>query len=63
MKFLHLDVTSQQSVDAALKQFSSEQTHLDILVNNAGIVLEKIDDDPSTTTVQVLILTSFSIIP
>jgi NAD(P)-dependent dehydrogenase (short-subunit alcohol dehydrogenase family) len=32
-----MDVTSQDSVDSAIKRIESEYSHIDILVNNAGI--------------------------
>ena len=46
-KSLVLDVTSQESVDAAAKQFATEQGHLDVLVNNAGIASEAYNSDAS----------------
>jgi NAD(P)-dependent dehydrogenase (short-subunit alcohol dehydrogenase family) len=53
VKFLLIDVTSQESVDAAYKQFSSEQSHLDVLVNNAGICVEAMDTPAAAANVDV----------
>ena len=36
-----LDVTSQESIDAAVEAIESEQGRLDILINNAGVFLDK----------------------
>ncbi len=43
--FLRLDVTSEQSVAAAIDSIESEQGGLDIVVNAAGIEIEKSIDD------------------
>eukprot|EP00026_Physarum_polycephalum_P016049 Phypoly_transcript_16880.p1 GENE.Phypoly_transcript_16880~~Phypoly_transcript_16880.p1 ORF type:complete len:244 (+),score=46.63 Phypoly_transcript_16880:87-818(+) len=40
VRALTLDVTSQDSVNAAVKDFSAHHAHLDVLVNNAGIAPE-----------------------
>ncbi len=37
VEFVHLDVTDQGSVDAAVDQIGSEHGRLDVLINNAGI--------------------------
>jgi len=54
VKFLLIDVTSQESVDAAHKQFSSEQSHLDVLVNNAGICPEAMDTPAAAANVDTM---------
>lgn len=38
LKFIHVDVTNQASVDSAASVIAKEQGRLDVLVNNAGIL-------------------------
>jgi NAD(P)-dependent dehydrogenase (short-subunit alcohol dehydrogenase family) len=40
VRFVALDVTDEESVDAAAKQVEADAGRLDVLVNNAGIVSE-----------------------
>ncbi|MFI5692884.1 SDR family oxidoreductase [Kribbella sp. NPDC051586] len=40
VRFVQLDVTDAESVDAAAKQVEADSGRLDVLVNNAGIVAE-----------------------
>ena len=40
VRFVQLDVTDVESVDAAAKQVEADSGRLDVLVNNAGIVAE-----------------------
>lgn len=40
VRFLHLDVTDHEQVDAAAVRVEAECGRLDVLVNNAGILLE-----------------------
>ncbi|WUJ68748.1 SDR family oxidoreductase [Kribbella soli] len=40
VRFVQLDVTDPESVDAAAKQVEADSGRLDVLVNNAGIVAE-----------------------
>lgn len=41
--FLALDVTSDESVKAAAKEFGNKRDHLDLLINNAGVYEAQID--------------------
>jgi NAD(P)-dependent dehydrogenase (short-subunit alcohol dehydrogenase family) len=49
--FLEIDVCDNESVTAAMREFSNIEDHLDVLVNNAGIIVDgddailKISDD------------------
>jgi NAD(P)-dependent dehydrogenase (short-subunit alcohol dehydrogenase family) len=49
--FLEIDVCDNESVTAAVREFSNIEDHLDVLVNNAGIIVDgddailKISDD------------------
>lgn len=49
---VQLDVTNQQSIDAAAKHIESEFGKLDILVNNAGIFID--NAPPSQLDIEVL---------
>lgn len=40
VRFVQLDVTDQDQIDAAAKRIESEAGHLDVLVNNAGVAVE-----------------------
>src|SRR4051812_19270813 len=40
VEFLHLDVTSQSSVDQAAAEVERRHGRLDILVNNAGVAID-----------------------
>ncbi|SPE47795.1 Diacetyl reductase [Streptomyces netropsis] len=40
VRFLQLDVTDQEQVDAAVRRIETESGRLDVLVNNAGVVVE-----------------------
>lgn len=44
---IELDVTDQQSIDAAVKSINQSYGKLDILVNNAGISLREYETPPS----------------
>ncbi len=46
-RFVQLDVTQEESVQAAMRLLESEQGHLDILVNAAGIEIEKTIEETS----------------
>src|SRR5260370_41961812 len=56
-RHLQLDVTDQQSLDAAREVIDTTYGRLDVLVNNAGISLEQADDIrgvPSAVPVAIL---------
>jgi NAD(P)-dependent dehydrogenase (short-subunit alcohol dehydrogenase family) len=53
VRYLHLDVTDQGSIEAAAAVIDKEFGHLDVLVNNAGISLDR-QRPPSEITVDVL---------
>src|SRR4029434_3890861 len=38
--FLEIDVCDNESVTAAVREFSNIEDHLDVLVNNAGIIVD-----------------------
>ena len=38
-KFMQLDITSNESIEAAKRDILAKYGHLDVLVNNAGICL------------------------
>lgn len=42
---VQLDITSQDSIDAAAKTIEAEFGHLDVLINNAGVLLDGKGDD------------------
>jgi NAD(P)-dependent dehydrogenase (short-subunit alcohol dehydrogenase family) len=52
-RFLQLDVTSDDSVAAAVTRIEAESDHLDILINNAGIALDG-DVPPSQVKLDVI---------
>ena len=54
MRLLVIDVTSEDSVNAAAQKFASEHAHLDVLVNNAGIAPESHTHDASAPDLEVL---------
>ena len=51
-RFVQLDVTNQDTIDAAASHIESEFGKLDILVNNAGIAID--DVPPSQLDIEVL---------
>jgi NAD(P)-dependent dehydrogenase (short-subunit alcohol dehydrogenase family) len=51
-RFLHLDVTDQATIDAAVERIESEFGKLDILVNNAAVALDAVS--PSQLEMDVL---------
>ncbi|ADB30361.1 short-chain dehydrogenase/reductase SDR [Kribbella flavida DSM 17836] len=53
VRFVQLDVTEVDSVEAAAKQVEAEAGRLDVLVNNAGIVAEWDTAVPDITAAQV----------
>lgn len=53
--YLKLDVTSDENVLAAAKEFASKRAHLDLLINNAGVYESQIDgkaQDINLVTIQ-----------
>lgn len=42
--FLQMDVSDEESVAGAVKEFAKHADHLDVLVNNAGIILDGDED-------------------
>lgn len=53
IRFLQLDVTDQEQVDAAAKRLDEEFGRLDVLVNNAGIAIEWGTTDDEVTVEQM----------
>jgi NAD(P)-dependent dehydrogenase (short-subunit alcohol dehydrogenase family) len=49
---LTIDVTSQESVDAAAQHLAAQHAHLDVLVNNAAIATEEFSVDASKPDVE-----------
>lgn len=52
--FISMDVTDDQSVLAAAKEFSSKRDHLDLLINNAGIYQKEIDGAVQTIDLKTI---------
>ncbi|MQW77027.1 SDR family NAD(P)-dependent oxidoreductase [Nocardioides sp. dk4132] len=50
-RFVHLDVTDDASVAAALATITAEEGRLDVLVNNAGVLGDRPVDGPSALQV------------
>ncbi len=58
---MHLDVSSDESVQAAARALAEAGTQVDVLVNNAGVVLDRggvldLDDDTLRDTLEVNLL-------
>jgi NAD(P)-dependent dehydrogenase (short-subunit alcohol dehydrogenase family) len=54
VRFLHLDITDEVSVQAAAKRVETDHGHLDVLVNNAAVKLEFHPAPPRSGSVQVV---------
>lgn len=52
VSLIHIDVTNQSTVDAAVAEVTEKYGHLDILINNAGIYVK--EPRPSKCTLELL---------
>ena len=52
--FLSLEVTNDESVLAAAKEFASKRDHLDLLINNAGIYQSDIDGKAQSVSLKTI---------
>jgi NAD(P)-dependent dehydrogenase (short-subunit alcohol dehydrogenase family) len=52
--FISLDVTSDESVIAAAKEFSTKRDHLDLLINNAGVYQSEIEGSAQNISLKTI---------